>query len=54
MSEIVLEQDKANAVALTKARLETALKETRRDETKLKRMLEMRRLKRRLRAGKKK
>lgn len=52
MSEVALEQTKANAIAVTEARLETVLQETRKDEAKLKRGLEMRRLKRRLRAGK--
>lgn len=50
MSEAVLEQDKAKAVALTQARLQTVLSETRKDEARLKRILEARRLKRRLRA----
>jgi hypothetical protein len=49
MSEAVLEQNK-KAVALTKARLETVLQETRKDEARLQRILEMRRMKRRLRA----
>lgn len=49
MSEIVLAQAKAKA---TKARLETVLQETQKDEAKLKKVLEMRRLKRRLQARK--
>lgn len=52
MTEVVLEQSKAKAVALTKARLEAVLQETQKDEAKLKKTLEMRRLKRHLRAGK--
>ena len=51
MSEAVLDQDKAKAVALTTARLEAVLQEARKEEAKLKRILEMRRLKRRLRTG---
>ena len=52
MSEVTLEQTRPNPVALTKARLEAALLEARKDETKLKQTLEMKRLKRRLFAGK--
>ncbi len=52
MSEVVLEQAKAKAIALTNARLETVLQETRKDEARLKKVLEIRQLKRRLRAGK--
>ncbi|WP_161967951.1 hypothetical protein [Fimbriiglobus ruber] len=51
MSEAVLDQqNKVKAVALTTARLETVLQEARKDEAKLKQILEMRRMKRRLRA----
>ena len=52
MSEAVLDQDRAKALTLIKARLEAALQETRRDEARLKRILEMRRLKRRIRTVK--
>ncbi len=52
MSEIVSDQDKANAVDLTNARLERVLQETRKDEAKLMRILELRRLRRRLNAEK--
>lgn len=53
MSEALLERpDKAKSVALTKARLEAVLQETRKDEARMKRILEMRRLKRRLRGVK--
>jgi len=52
MSEVVLEQTKAQAVALTTARLQAVLQETRKDEDRLKRILEMRRLKRRVHSGK--
>jgi hypothetical protein len=48
MSESVLESSKATAALITE-RLETVLQEARKDEAKLKRILEMRRLKRRLR-----
>jgi hypothetical protein len=51
MSEAVLEQTKAEAIALTTARLDTVLQEARKDEAKLKRILEMRRMRRRLKAG---
>jgi len=49
MGGAVMEPNKANTVALTTARLETVLQEARKDEAKLKRILEMRRMKRRLR-----
>jgi hypothetical protein len=52
MREIVLENNKAKAVALTTERLETVLQEARKDEARLKNILEMRRLKRRLGLGK--
>lgn len=52
MSEAVLEHEKAKAIALTTARLEHVFQEAKKDEAKLKRILEMRRMKRRLRAGK--
>lgn len=52
MSEIMVDQDKAQAVALTKQRLNTVLTETRKDEAKLKLILEMRRLRRRQKASK--
>ena len=42
---------KATAIALTTARLETVLQEAKKDEAKLKQILETRRMKRRLRAG---
>jgi len=49
MSEPTTEEAKAKAVALTEARLESLLHEVRKDEATLKRILELRRLKRRLR-----
>lgn len=52
MSEAVLEKEKAKAIALTTARLEIVLQEAKKDEAKLKDILEKRRLKRRLRARK--
>lgn len=52
MSDVVMERNKDKAVALTTARLETVLQEARKDEEKLKRILEIRRMKRRLRAAK--
>lgn len=48
MSEPVEEHGEARAVALTTARLERLLQQTRKDEARLKRILEVRRLKRRL------
>jgi hypothetical protein len=50
MSEAAMEQTKAKAVALTNARLYTVLQQTRKDESRLKRILDLRRMKRRLRA----
>jgi hypothetical protein len=50
MSEATLEQEQAKAVALTTARLDAILQAARKDEAKLKRILEMRRMKRRLEA----
>ena len=50
MGEAVAETSKAQAVALTTARLERVLQETRRDEARLKRILETRRLSRRVQA----
>lgn len=47
---IVVENSKTKAAALTGARLETVLHEARKDEARLKKILEMRRLKRRLKA----
>ena len=44
MSEATVDQDKA--IAATTARLESALREARKGEAKLKRVLEMRRLRR--------
>jgi hypothetical protein len=54
MSEAMLElqKNKAKAVALTTARLDNVLQEAKKDEAKLKRILELRRMKRRLRASK--
>ena len=52
MSDAVLEQEKAKAIAVTSARLEAVLQKAREDEAKLKRFLEIRRLKRRLLGGK--
>ena len=54
MSQTLLEQDKAKAKAidLTTARLNAVLQEARKDEALLKRILEMRRMKRRLKAAK--
>jgi hypothetical protein len=43
------DQDRAKAVALTTERLEALLRQTRVDEARLKRILELRRLKRRQR-----
>lgn len=51
MNETTPERNKERAAALTTERLETFLQEARKDEAKLKRILEMRRLKRRLRAA---
>lgn len=50
MSEVELE--KAKAIALTTARLQAILHKAKQDEARLKQFLEMRRLKRRLRARK--
>lgn len=52
MTEVMLKQSKATSAALTKARLEAVLHETQRDEAKLRKILQMRRLKRRLRVNK--
>lgn len=53
MNEITDEQGKATAaVALTSERLDTMLREARKDEARLKRILEVRRLKRRSRTRK--
>lgn len=49
MSEHNQEQERAKAVALTAERLEALLRQTRIDEARLKRILELRRLKRRQR-----
>lgn len=48
MSEVTVDQNKA--VAATTARLESALREARKGEAKLKRVLEMRRLRRQVEA----
>jgi hypothetical protein len=48
MSEAETEQARAKAVAATTARLDALLHEMRKDEAKLKRFLEMRRITRRL------
>lgn len=52
MSEITVGQSKETSIALTTERLGTFLQEARKDEAKLKRVLEMRRMKRRLRVTK--
>jgi len=52
MSEVTQEQAKAKAIAIITARLEHVLQEAKKDEAKLKQILEMRRLKRRLRLTK--
>ncbi|MDY3551755.1 hypothetical protein R5W24_000834 [Gemmata sp. JC717] len=50
MSEPKPEQNKEQAVALTTERLQVVLHEARKDEAKLRQVLEMQRLKRRQRA----
>ncbi len=51
MNEQNREQDQAKAIALTTERLEALLHQTRIDEARLKRILELRRLKRRQRTS---
>ncbi len=52
MSEAELEQKKEKEKAITTARLQTLLHEVRKDEARIMRILEMRRLRRRLQAKK--
>ncbi len=52
MSEVMMEPTEVNLIALTKARLETVLQEARKDEAKLRKSLELKRLKRRIRGAK--
>jgi hypothetical protein len=51
MGETTSEQNKDKAIALTTARLDSFLQAARKDEDRLMRILEMRRLKRRLKAA---
>lgn len=48
MGDVSVDQAKSEAIARINARLESVLHETRKDEAKLKDILEMKRLKRRL------